>query len=76
MLTIVKETVGNCMLLRLSFGLYSADLVVINSSLEVIARGRCIVRVRRYAWEFQTSVFYCFRGSTGTLGAILREGSA
>jgi hypothetical protein len=52
MLTIVKETVGDCMLLRLSFGLYSADLVVINSSLEVIAGGQRIVRVRRYAWEF------------------------
>jgi hypothetical protein len=49
MLTIVKETVGNCMLPRLSFGLYSADLVVINSGLEVIAGGRYIVRVRRYA---------------------------
>jgi hypothetical protein len=49
MLTIVKETVGNCMLPRLSFRLYSADLVVINSSLEVITRGQCIVRVRRYA---------------------------
>jgi hypothetical protein len=49
MLTIVKETVGNCMLLRLSFRLYSANLVVINSSLKVIARGRRIVRVRRYA---------------------------
>jgi hypothetical protein len=49
MLTIVKETVGNCMLLRLSFRLYSANLVVINSSLEVIARKRYIVRVRRYA---------------------------
>jgi hypothetical protein len=49
MLTIVKETVGNCMLPRLSFRLYSANLVVINSSLEVIARGRYIVRVRRYA---------------------------
>jgi hypothetical protein len=49
MLTIVKETVGNCMLLCLSFRLYSADLVVINSSLEVIAGGRRIVRVRRYA---------------------------
>jgi hypothetical protein len=52
MLTIVKETVGNCILLRLSFGLYSANLIVINSSLEVIAEGQCIVRVRRYAWEF------------------------
>jgi hypothetical protein len=49
MLTIVKETVGNCMLPRPSFGLYSADLVVINSSLEVIAGGRRIVRVRRHA---------------------------
>jgi hypothetical protein len=49
MLTIVKETVGNCILLHLSFRLYSADLVVINSSLEVIARERYIVRVRRYA---------------------------
>jgi hypothetical protein len=49
MLTIVKETVGNCMLLRLSFRLYSADLVIINSSLEVITRGQRIVRVRRYA---------------------------
>jgi hypothetical protein len=49
MLTIVKKTVGNCILLYLSFGLYSADLVVINSSLEVIARGQYIVRVRRYA---------------------------
>jgi hypothetical protein len=39
MLTIVKETVGNCMLLRLSFGLYSANLVIINSSLKVIAGG-------------------------------------
>jgi hypothetical protein len=48
MLTIVKETVGNCMLLRLSFRLYSANLVVINSSLEVIAGGQCIIRVRRY----------------------------
>jgi hypothetical protein len=49
MLTIVKETIGNCMLPRLSFRLYSANLVVINSSLEVIARGRRIVRVRRHA---------------------------
>jgi hypothetical protein len=49
MLTIVKETVGNYMLPRPSFGLYSADLVVINSSLEVIARGRRIIRVRRHA---------------------------
>jgi hypothetical protein len=49
MLTIVKETIGNCMLLYLSFRLYSADLVVINSSLEVIAREQRIVRVRRYA---------------------------
>jgi hypothetical protein len=49
MLTIVKETVGNCMLLYLSFRLYSANLIVINSSLEVIARGQYIVRVRRYA---------------------------
>jgi hypothetical protein len=49
MLTIVKETVGNCILLRLSFRLYSTDLIVINSSLEVIAGGRRIVRVRRYA---------------------------
>jgi hypothetical protein len=38
-LTIVKETVGNCILLYLSFRLYSANLIVINSSLEVIARG-------------------------------------
>jgi hypothetical protein len=76
MLTIVKETVGNCMLPRLSFGLYSADLIIINSSLEVIARGQHIVRVRRHAWEFQTSVFHRFRGSTGTLRAILGEGSA
>jgi hypothetical protein len=37
MLTIVKKTIGNCMLLHLSFRLYSADLVIINSSLEVIA---------------------------------------
>jgi hypothetical protein len=37
------------MLLRLSFRLYSANLVIINSSLEVIARGQYIVRVRRYA---------------------------
>jgi hypothetical protein len=49
MLTIVKETIGNCMLLRLSFGLYSANLVVINSSLEVIAREQRIIRVRRHA---------------------------
>jgi hypothetical protein len=49
MLTIVKETVGNCILLRLSFRLYSANLVVINSSLEVIAREQRIIRVRRYA---------------------------
>jgi hypothetical protein len=49
MLTIVKKTVGNCMLLYLSFRLYSANLVVINSSLEVIARGRRIIRVRHYA---------------------------
>jgi hypothetical protein len=49
MLTIVKKTVGNCMLLRLSFRLYSANLIVINSSLEVITRGQHIVRVRRYA---------------------------
>jgi hypothetical protein len=49
MLTIVKKTVGNCILLRLSFRLYSANLVIINSSLEVIARRRYIVRVRRYA---------------------------
>jgi hypothetical protein len=76
MLTIVKETVGNCILPRPSFGLYSANLVIINSSLEVIARGQRIIRVRRYAWEFQTSVFHCFRGSTSTLGAILKEGSA
>jgi hypothetical protein len=49
MLTIVKKTVGNYMLLYLSFRLYSADLVVINSSLEVIAREQYIIRVRRYA---------------------------
>jgi hypothetical protein len=48
MLTIVKETIGNCMLLCLSFRLYSANLIIINSSLEVIARGQYIVRVRRY----------------------------
>jgi hypothetical protein len=49
MLTIVKETVGNYILLRLSFRLYSTNLVIINSSLKVIARGRYIIRVRRYA---------------------------
>jgi hypothetical protein len=49
MLTIVKKTVGNCMLLYLSFRLYSANLVIINSSLEVITREQRIVRVRRYA---------------------------
>jgi hypothetical protein len=49
MLTIVKKTVGNCILLRLSFRLYSTDLVIINSSLEVITREQYIVRVRRYA---------------------------
>jgi hypothetical protein len=49
MLTIVKETVGNCILLRLSFRLYSANLIIINSSLEVIARGQRIIRVRHYA---------------------------
>jgi hypothetical protein len=49
MLTIVKKTVGNYILLCLSFRLYSANLVIINSSLEVIARGQRIIRVRRYA---------------------------
>jgi hypothetical protein len=49
MLTIVKKTVGNCILSHLSFRLYSANLIIINSSLEVIAGGQYIVRVRRYA---------------------------
>jgi hypothetical protein len=38
MLTIVKETIGNYILLRLSFRLYSANLIIFNSSLEVITR--------------------------------------
>jgi hypothetical protein len=37
------------MLLRLSFRLYSANLIIINSSLEVIAREQRIIKVRRYA---------------------------
>jgi hypothetical protein len=36
------------MLLYLSFRLYSANLIVINSSLEVIAREQRIIRVRHY----------------------------
>jgi hypothetical protein len=49
MLTIVKKTVGNYILLYLSFRLYSANFIIINSSLEVIAKGQYIIRVRRYA---------------------------